>query len=69
MNSLYEVLGKKVINDLVEEFYARVFVSDLIKDLFKTDREVVKDKQRKFLTQFFGGPTNYTEEYRTSKNA
>jgi hemoglobin len=31
--------------------------------LFKTDKNVIKEKQRLFLTQFFGGPDLYSQRY------
>jgi hemoglobin len=35
----------------------------VISHLFKTDKEVIKEKQRLFLTQFLGGPPLYSEQY------
>lgn len=61
--TLYEVLGEKVIMNLVNEFYARVYAHPTLSALFQNDIEEVKDKQYRFLTQFLGGPQLYTEKY------
>ncbi len=63
MNSLYESLGEKVISELVTRFYDKVFASEKIGHLFKNDKALILEKQRQFLTQFFGGPTLYTDEH------
>ncbi|HMR57002.1 MAG TPA: globin [Cyclobacteriaceae bacterium] len=61
--SLYEKLGADNIALLVERFYDIVFSHPDISHLFKTDKEVIKEKQRLFLTQFFGGPALYSQQY------
>lgn len=61
--SLFDRLGETMIHQLVDRFYDRVFVHPLIGRLFKTDKEVIKEKQRLFLTQFFGGPSLYSNQY------
>jgi len=63
MENLYEKIGEKRINQLIEEFYERVFSSPQISHLFQTDKELIKSKQKAFLTQFLGGPQLYTETY------
>lgn len=63
MNTTYDRLGPENLKLLVERFYDLVFASDEIKHLFKTDKELIKEKQRLFLTQFFGGPPLYSEKY------
>ena len=65
MNTLthYQRLGPENLKLLVERFYDLVFTNDEIKHLFKTDKEVIKEKQRMFLTQFLGGPPLYSEKY------
>ena len=47
----------------VDAFYDRVFVSETIGHLFKTDKSLIRDKQYQFLTQFLGGPQLYTQQY------
>ena len=59
----YERLGPENLKLLVERFYDLVFANEEIKHLFKTDKEVIKEKQRMFLTQFLGGPPLYSEKY------
>lgn len=48
---------------LVDRFYDLVFANEQIAPLFKTDKNVIKEKQRLFLTQFLGGPPLYSEQY------
>jgi hemoglobin len=61
--TLYERLGEENIRLLVERFYDLVFKHRQIAQLFKTDKEVIKEKQRLFLTQFLGGPALYSEQF------
>ena len=61
--TLYEQLGAENLMMLVNRFYDLVFDDDQISHLFKTDKEVIKEKQRLFLTQFLGGPPLYSEQY------
>jgi hemoglobin len=61
--TLFERLGEENLNDLVTRFYDRVFEHEQIAHLFKTDRNVIREKQRLFLTQFLGGPPLYSERY------
>lgn len=63
MSTPYDRLGPENLKLLVERFYDLVFTNEEIKHLFKTDKEVIKEKQRMFLTQFLGGPPLYTEKY------
>lgn len=61
--TLYERLGGENLQLLVTRFYDLVFENEQISHLFKTDKNVIKEKQRLFLTQFLGGPPLYTEQY------
>jgi hemoglobin len=66
MNSIdnpYDRLGPENLKLLVDRFYDLVFSNEDIAHLFKTDKEVIKEKQRLFLTQFLGGPALYTEKF------
>lgn len=63
MSTPYDRLGPENLKLLVERFYDLVFTNDEIKHLFKTDKELIKEKQRMFLTQFLGGPALYSEKY------
>lgn len=63
METLYEKVGKNRLKELVDKFYDIVFADARIKDLFRTDHSLVRDKQFMFLSQFLGGPTSYTQEY------
>jgi hemoglobin len=61
--TLYDLVGEEKLKQLLDEFYDRVFSNPQIGHLFKTDKEVIKEKQRLFLTQFFGGPDLYSQRY------
>jgi hemoglobin len=61
--TLFDKLGDDNISLLVERFYNLVFADPVISHLFKTDPEVIKEKQRLFLTQFLGGPPRYSQQY------
>src|SRR5690554_7681100 len=63
LDSLYKQLGKHKIKQLVEAFYGFVYQDPVLIPLFDNDIEEIKDKQYRFLTQFFGGPRLYIEKY------
>lgn len=62
-HTLYHRLGADNLKLLVDRFYDKVFEDDLLKDLFLTDKDLIKKKQYMFLTQFLGGPDLYSAEY------
>lgn len=62
--SIYDRIGgDATIKRIVESFYPRVQADPLLSPLFPEDITHVMEKQRFFLTQFFGGPPLYTEKY------
>jgi hemoglobin len=61
--TLFEQIGEENIALLVTRFYDLVFEDKTISPLFKTDKALIKEKQRLFLTQYFGGPALYSEVY------
>lgn len=61
--TLYDKLGADNLRLLVDRFYDLVFEDPQISHLFKTDKNVIKEKQRLFLTQFLGGPPLYSTQY------
>lgn len=62
--TIYKKLGDERLKQLIDTFYDLVFKSDVIGPLFSnTPKEIIKDKQYCFLTQFLGGPPRYTEKY------
>ena len=64
MKTMYEKLGDKRLQHLIDEFYDRVFQSEIIRELFnKSEKELIKDKQYCFITQYLGGPLRYFEKY------
>jgi hemoglobin len=63
-SSMYEALGgEKTIRAIVEAFYPIVQSNPEIGPLFPEDIQPVMDKQYLFLTQFFGGPPLFSEQY------
>jgi hemoglobin len=62
-DTLYQKLGAANLQLLVERFYDLVFTDERIASLFKTDKELIKEKQFLFLTQFLGGPPLYSQRY------
>jgi hemoglobin len=68
MLTMYEKLGDERLQKLIDAFYDRVFESEIIGPLFnQTDKEIIKDKQFCFITQFLGGPLRYFEKYGNPK--
>lgn len=63
MQTIYERLGAENLQLMVDNFYDLVLQNETIAPLFKTDISEVKRKQFMFLTQFFGGPGLYAEEF------
>ncbi|EOS58702.1 MULTISPECIES: globin domain-containing protein [Paenibacillus] len=62
--SLYDNLGgEKTIRRLVEAFYPRVQRDPLLGPLFPEDITPVMEKQFMFLSQFFGGPSLYSDAF------
>jgi hemoglobin len=62
--SLYEAIGgASAVRELVHKFYPKVQADPLLSPLFPEDIEPVLEKQYLFLTQFFGGPTLYSDQY------
>ena len=63
-NSLYEAIGgAETITRLVQAFYPKVQADPHIGPLFPDDIDPVMEKQTLFLTQFFGGPNLYSDQY------
>jgi hemoglobin len=62
--TIYDKMGgEAAIKQLVVQFYARVQKQPLLAPLFPEDIEPVSDKQFLFLSQFFGGPSLYSDLY------
>ena len=62
--SLYERIGgDAALRQLTDHFYDLVFDHELISRLFQSDKDLIKEKQRLFLTQFLGGPQLYSDVY------
>ena len=63
MKNFYERIGEERLKSVLDEFYKSVFSSSIIGHLFANDRELIQEKQLKFLTQFLGGSDLYSQEY------
>ncbi|RKN65442.1 globin [Paenibacillus ginsengarvi] len=62
--SLYEAIGgAETISRLVQAFYPKVQADPSIGPLFPEDITPVMEKQALFLTQFFGGPSLYSDKF------
>lgn len=62
--TIYEAIGgADAVHKLVEAFYPLVQSHPLIGPLFPADITPVMEKQFMFLTQFFGGPPLYSDQY------
>lgn len=60
----YELVGgKEFIDKLVESFYSKVAKDPDLSPIFPKDLTETIRKQKQFLTQFFGGPTLYSDEH------
>ncbi|MDX2140450.1 MAG: globin [Chloroflexota bacterium] len=61
--TVYEYVGgAETFRRLVDEFYARVEADDVLRSMFPDDLEPGKHYQFLFLSQYFGGPTDYMSE-------
>jgi len=63
VNTLYERIGSQKLRQVVDKFYDIVFYESTISHLFDVENTHIRDKQYKFLTQFLGGPSLYSNEY------
>lgn len=62
--TMYEAMGGvEGIRRIVEAFYPKVQANPLIGPLFPEDIKPVMEKQTLFLSQFFGGPPLYSNQY------
>lgn len=62
--TIYEAMGgADAVRRLVEAFYPRVQQNQLLAPLFPEDIEPVMEKQYMFLSQFFGGPSLYSDAF------
>lgn len=62
--TIYEAVGgEEGVRSIVESFYPKVQENPLLGPLFPEDIAPVMEKQVLFLTQFFGGPPLYTQQY------
>ncbi|MCY9667919.1 globin [Paenibacillus alginolyticus] len=63
-STLYELMGgAETVRRLVEAFYPKVQQNPLLSPLFPSDIEPVIEKQFMFLSQFFGGPSLYSDRH------
>ena len=61
--NVYDFVGGDVtFQNLVDAFYTRIEADTVLRPLFPQDLKPGKRWQFLFLTQFFGGPSRYTQE-------
>ena len=60
--TLYEQLGASAFEKLVERFYDGVATDALLRPMYPSDLGESKRTLALFLIQFFGGPTDYSDE-------
>lgn len=63
MESIYERIGQDTLYQMIDIFYGYVARDERINYLFPGDFKETARKQKQFLTQFFGGPTLYSDEH------
>lgn len=64
VQSTYELIGgEPTVRKIVMHFYPKVQKHPDLMDLFPENIMPVMEKQFMFLSQFFGGPSLYTEQY------
>lgn len=63
MRPYEQVGGDATFWRLVDVFYDLVAEDPVLSPLFPEDFTLIKDKQYRFLVQFFGGPPLYTRKY------
>lgn len=62
--TIYDMIGgHDTLRKLVDAFYKRVGDHPDLAPIFPDDLTETADKQLLFLTQFFGGPTLYSDQY------
>lgn len=60
----YHIIGgEKTVDRLVETFYSLVAKHPELAPIFPDDLTPVAEKQKAFLTQFFGGPPLFSQQY------
>ncbi|PZD94962.1 globin [Paenibacillus sambharensis] len=63
-HTLFDAIGgEPAVRAIVEAFYPKVQEHELLSPLFPEDITPVMEKQFLFLTQFFGGPQLYSDQY------
>ena len=60
--TLFEQLGAPAFESLVERFYDGVANDALLRPMYPADLQESKRTLALFLIQFFGGPTDYSDE-------
>jgi hemoglobin len=62
--TLYDKIGRARLQQLLNDFYDRVFSNEILALLFQSsERSVIQHKQLLFISQFLGGPLDYNENY------
>ena len=62
-DTVYRALGDDMFRALVEAFYRRVEADPVLRPIFPPDLAEGRERQYRFLVQYFGGPAEYTRRY------
>jgi hemoglobin len=62
-NPYIAIGGEKVLDELVDTFYAKVKLHPKLAPIFPNDLTETARVQKQFLTQFLGGPSLYSDEH------
>ncbi|ATD30834.1 globin [Macrococcus sp. IME1552] len=63
MDTIFDRIGQENLYQMIDIFYSYVKEDERINHLFPGDFNETARKQKQFLTQFFGGPTLYSDEH------
>lgn len=62
VNELYDIIGDKTLQNLVNSFYSKIENDQLLRPMFPPNLTFGKNLQYLFLKQVFGGPREYNEK-------
>lgn len=61
-DTLYDMVGSSWFKELAENFYSGVADDPLLRPLYPEDLRLPIDRLAGFLSQYWGGPTDYSDE-------
>lgn len=60
--TVHDLVGSDFFVDLVDRFYVGVEGDELLRPMYPGDLTGARDRLSKFLIQYWGGPTTYSDE-------